>query len=77
MCTTADFLYKGIRLQTLEEGDVLAVMDTGAYFLSTSTNFAYPRPPVVMAKNGRSWLIRAGERFEDLIRNDLFPAMSL
>lgn len=75
VCTSADFLYKGIRLPTLEEGDVLAVMDTGAYFLATSTNFAYPRPPVVMAKNGRSWLIRAGESFEDLIRNDVFAVM--
>jgi diaminopimelate decarboxylase len=77
VCTSADFLYKGVRLPTLEEGDALAVMDTGAYFLATSTNFAYPRPPVVMAKKGKSWLIRAGESFEDLIRNDLLSVMPM
>lgn len=67
----ADWLYKGIRLPALEESDILAVVDTGAYFVGTATNFAYPRPPVVTVRNGKTRLIRAEESFKDLIRNDI------
>lgn len=73
LCASADLLYKGIKLPRLAENDVLAVMDTGAYFVSTSNNFAYPRPPVVMAKDGEVRVIREGESFEDLIRKDVVP----
>lgn len=70
VCTTADWLYKGIKLPKLERNDVLAVMDTGAYFIATSSNFSYPRPPILMVKNGKTQLIREGESYDDLIRKD-------
>lgn len=73
LCASADLLYKGIKLPRLAENDVLAVMDTGAYFVGTSSNFAYPRPPVLMAKDGKGRVIREREEFEDLIRKDTIP----
>jgi len=39
-------------------------------FAEVITNFAYTRPSVMMVKNGRPWLIRARESFENLVRND-------
>jgi diaminopimelate decarboxylase len=77
VCTTADLLYKGIKLPVLDERDVLAVMDTGAYFVSTSSNFAYPRPPVVMVKDGKASVIREREHYDDLISKDVIHSSSV
>ena len=71
VCTTADVLYKGIKLPILDEQDVLAVMDTGAYFVSTGNNFAYPRPPILIVKDGKVRVIRERENYEDLVRKDI------
>ena len=70
VCTTADWLYKGIKLPKLELNDLLAVMDTGAYFIATSSNFSYPRPPILMVKDGSKHIIREGESYDDLIQKD-------
>jgi diaminopimelate decarboxylase len=59
------------RLSPLSRGDILAVMDTGAYFTSLGNNFAGPRPAVVMLENGTSVLIRRRETFEDLVARDI------
>jgi len=75
VCTTADLLYKNIKLPSLEVDDILAVMDTGAYFTSTSSNFAYPRPSVLMVKYRKARVIREREEYEDLIRKDILKVL--
>jgi hypothetical protein len=45
-------------------------MDSGAYFMSLSNNFAFPRPPVVLASEGTGTVIRKRESFEYLIGLD-------
>lgn len=76
LCASADLLYKGIRLPRLDEGDVLAVMDAGAYFVGTGSNFAYPRPPVLMARDGKARVIRERESYDDLVRKDAIGGFS-
>ena len=68
--TPLDFVAAERRLPPLAPGDILAVMDTGAYFTSLSNNFAGPRPAVVMVENGRRRLIRRRETFEDIFSRD-------
>jgi diaminopimelate decarboxylase len=68
--TPLDFVAAERRLPPLASGDVLAVMDTGAYFTSLSNNFAGPRPAVVMVDNGAPRLIRRRETFEDIFSRD-------
>jgi diaminopimelate decarboxylase len=68
--TPLDFVAAGRRLPLLASGDVLAVMDTGAYFTSLSNNFAGPRPAVVMVENGGPRLIRRRETFDDIFSRD-------
>jgi diaminopimelate decarboxylase len=58
-------------LPPLSAGDVLAVMDVGAYFTSLGNNFAGPRPAIVMIENGTATLIRRRETFEDLASRDM------
>jgi diaminopimelate decarboxylase len=68
--TPLDFVAAERRLPPLASGDVLAVMDTGAYFTSLSNNFAGPRPAVVMIDDGEPRLIRRRETFEDIFSRD-------
>lgn len=70
LCTSADWLAKNRILPRLSPGDTIAVMDAGAYFFSYSTNFAFPRPPVVMAAEGETKMLRRGETFEHLCAMD-------
>lgn len=70
LCTSADWLVRNRLLPEVRAGDVLAVMDAGAYFSSCSTNFAFPRPAVVMVEDGRERVIRREEPFEHLVGPD-------
>ena len=68
--TPLDFVAAERRLPPLASGDILAIMDTGAYFTSLNNNFAGPRPAVVILDNGGPRLIRRRETFEDIFSRD-------
>lgn len=66
-----DFVAIKTMLPGVKEGDILAVLDCGAYTLSSSTQFLYPRPPAVLVdSDGRVCIIREGETFEDVLAKD-------
>lgn len=62
--TLSDWTYKNKKLPKLKEGDILAIMDAGAYFTTFSNNFAFPRPAIAIASKGRCRVIRRRETFE-------------
>jgi diaminopimelate decarboxylase len=70
ICTPADVLYRHWTLPELSAGDVLAIMDAGAYFVPFSTSFSFPRPAVVMVDERGARLVRRAETFEDLVSRD-------
>jgi len=61
-----DTVYRNLRLPRLAVGDLLAVMDAGAYFTSTATNFGGPRPAIVLLDSGAARLVRRRETSQDL-----------
>lgn len=63
-----DVVYKNLPLPPLVPGDVLAVMDAGAYFTSTATNFGGPRAAVVMVDGEAATIARRRETWDDLGR---------
>jgi diaminopimelate decarboxylase len=69
-CTPSDIVYENAMLPSLEEGDIIALMDAGAYFTSFSTDFAFPRPPIVLLDNGTTTVLRRRETFEDVAVRD-------
>lgn len=71
LCTSADWLAKHRCLPRLEPGDIVAIMDAGAYFTSYASNFAFPRPEAVMADEGGSYVLRNRETFEHLTAMDV------
>lgn len=71
-CESGDLLIKDIEMPEINSGDILAVLATGAYNYSMSSNYnRIPRPAVVMVKDGVSREIVKRETFEDIIRNDI------
>ncbi len=70
LCHPGDIVAQFEPLPELAVGDVLAIMDAGAYFVPNQMNFSNPRPGVVMVSNGRDQLIREHESFEDIVRRD-------
>lgn len=58
-------------LPILEPGDILAVMDVGAYFTSLGNNFAGPRPAIAIIDKGVPRLARRREAFEDMVSRDV------
>ena len=71
-CESGDVIIKDIELPTVERGDILAVLSTGAYNYSMASNYnRIPRPAVVFVKEGQAKLAVKRETYEDVIKNDI------
>jgi len=71
-CEDGDIIQENVDLQTPDSGDILAVLCTGAYNYSMSSNYnKIPRPPIVMIKDKTDYVAVKRESFEDLIKNEL------
>lgn len=67
VCETSDFLAAKRKLQKLERGDMFAVMTTGAYGYSLSSNYnARLRPAEILVEGDKVQLIRERENVEEL-----------
>jgi diaminopimelate decarboxylase len=71
LCHPHDVIALNKSLPRLERGDVVAVMDAGAYFIPNQTNFSNPRPGIVAVENGSARLVRTPESFADIVRLDV------
>lgn len=66
-----DFITLRTMLPKIREGDILSILGCGAYTLSRSNQFLYPRPAVVLVNlKGKVKIIREKETYEDLLRKD-------
>lgn len=69
-CESGDILADA-KLPSLKAGDILAMLDTGAYGYSMASNYnRNPRPAVVFAENGKAQVVINRESLEDLIHLD-------
>jgi len=72
-CESGDVLIEEIELPAVDEGDILAVYDTGAYGYSMSSNYnRNPIPAVVFVKDGQAREIIKRQTFEQLIENEVY-----
>ena len=71
ICESGDIVAKERELPVIEEGDVIGVMDAGAYGYSMSSNYNNRLRPaeVLITAEGSVELIRRRDTLEDLIRN--------
>lgn len=71
-CESGDLIGENMPVQHVEAGDTIAVLATGAYNYSMSSNYnRIPKPAVVMVADGKSRVVVKRETMEDIIRNDV------
>ncbi len=69
VCETADSFLRGARIVRPQEGDLLAIRDTGAYGFVMASNYNFRRRPAeVLVENGAARLVRQRETYEDVVR---------
>jgi len=74
ICESGDFFAQERSLPKIEEGEYLAIMDTGAYGFSMSSSYnARPRLAEILVKDKRWWIIRERESYQDLVRKEIIP----
>lgn len=74
ICETGDFFARDREVESLEPGELMAIMSSGAYGFSMASNYnSRPRVAEVMVKGDQYYVIRARETYEDLIRGEVIP----
>ncbi|HXX63075.1 MAG TPA: hypothetical protein VEO56_04680 [Bacteroidota bacterium] len=71
-CFAGDVIYRNRRMPEVYPGDVIAVMDSGAYFTALESSFGFPRPPVLAVNGATCRIVRTRETFEEMVGRDVF-----
>jgi diaminopimelate decarboxylase len=72
ICETGDFFARGRDLPVTHEGDVLAILDAGAYGMVLTSNYnTRLRPPEVLVDGKSAKLIRRRETIDDLLQPEM------
>jgi diaminopimelate decarboxylase len=74
ICESSDFLAKNREIQRLNQGDLIAVMSSGAYGFTMSSNYnSRPRVAEVLVKGSEFFVVREREKYKDLTRGTRIP----
>ncbi len=69
ICESGDFFARGRELPVVDEGDLLAILDAGAYGMALASNYnTRPRPAEVLVDGKSVKVIRRRETMDDLLR---------
>ncbi len=72
VCETGDFLALNRRLPELRPGELVAILDAGAYGMAQASNYnSRPRPAEVLVEGSAARLIRRRETVLDLLATEL------
>ncbi|MCG0239034.1 MAG: diaminopimelate decarboxylase [Firmicutes bacterium] len=74
-CESGDVLIRDLPVpETIARGDILAVQVTGAYNYSMASHYnRFPKPAVVLVRDGEADVVVERETWEDLLRFDRMP----
>jgi diaminopimelate decarboxylase len=71
-CESGDLIQENVKIPKPERRDVLAVLTTGAYNYSMSSNYnRLTKPALVAIKDGQARVVIRRESFEDLVKLDV------
>jgi diaminopimelate decarboxylase len=72
VCETGDFFARDREMQELSPGELVAVLDAGAYGMSLASNYnSRPRAAEVLIRGTRRSRIRRRETTKDLLRQEI------
>lgn len=78
VCESGDLFARDRPMPEIEEGDVLAILNAGAYSFSMASQYnSRPRPVEVLVKDGESEVVRERETFADLFNKQNVPVRLL
>jgi diaminopimelate decarboxylase len=71
VCETGDFLARDREMPPMRQGDLVAILDAGAYGMSLASNYnSRPRPAEVLVEGRRTRAIRRRETIQDMLRTE-------
>lgn len=74
ICESGDFLAKDRKLNGLKQGEMIAIMSSGAYGFTMSSNYnSRPRVAEVMVKGNKFYIVRERETYRDLVKGTKVP----
>ena len=74
VCETVDLFALDIPLPDIEEGDILGIMNAGAYGFTMSSNYnSRPLPSEILVTDGKCTVIREKQTYEDLYAKQSIP----
>ncbi|MDR2829604.1 MAG: diaminopimelate decarboxylase [Methanobrevibacter sp.] len=74
VCESGDLFARDRILPKIEEGDLLAILNAGAYSFSMASQYnSRPRPAEILVNNGDIEVIREKETYEDLFNKQIVP----
>jgi diaminopimelate decarboxylase len=77
VCESGDFFALDREMPEVREGDLLAIMSTGAYGFAMASNYnSRPLPAEVLVRGDRLTLIRKRQTREDLVHGEIDPDWS-
>jgi diaminopimelate decarboxylase len=72
VCETGDFFARDRKLKAVQPGDLVAILDAGAYGMAQSSNYnSRPRPAEILIQGRKATLIRRRETIADLLAPEL------
>jgi diaminopimelate decarboxylase len=72
VCETGDFFARDRELPAVAKGDLLAILDAGAYGMALASNYnTRPRPAEVLVAGRSAKVIRRREKVSDLLRCEM------
>jgi diaminopimelate decarboxylase len=72
VCESGDFFALDREMPEISEGDLLAIMSTGAYGFTMASNYnSRPLPAEVLIRGDGAKLIRKRQSWEDLVRDEM------
>ncbi len=74
VCESGDFFAKDREIETVNPGEFLGIMSSGAYGFSMGSNYnCRSRPAEVLVKEEKFWIIRERESYKNLISLERIP----
>lgn len=74
VCESGDLFARDRPLPEVEEGDVLGILNAGAYGFTMASHYnSRPLPAEILVNNGNATVVRKAETYDDLFRNQIIP----
>lgn len=73
LCMQIDVIRTEVRLPPLQKGNILVIKNVGAYNISQSIQFIFPRPAVIIVNNGQTEYLKLPETAKDIRHLEVIP----